>query len=187
MKKTGKLFWVFLKIGTFIFGGGYAMIPSIRREVIERNAWMTEEELSDCIAISQSLPGAFAVNTALFVGKKVKGTAGALSACFGTVLPAFLSILIVLLFLEQIRDNVFVQGALTGIKAASVALIGMGAVNMWPSLMKGKLAYAIAIAAFIFIIVFSVHAVLAVLLGAFAGVLNYLWSRRNKKEAGGEV
>ncbi|MDD4582756.1 MAG: chromate transporter, partial [Eubacteriales bacterium] len=91
MKQTWRLFYTFLKIGTFTFGGGFAMIPAIRREAVDVQGWMSEIEIADCIAVSQSLPGAFAVNTAIFIGKQVKGLRGALAACLGLILPAFLS------------------------------------------------------------------------------------------------
>ena len=92
MKELWQLFITFLKIGTATFGGGYAMIPAIRRETVTKRHWVDEEEIADCIAISQSLPGAFAVNVAIFIGKKVKGIVGAAVACFALVFPAYFAI-----------------------------------------------------------------------------------------------
>ena len=102
MKKLWTLFLTFLKIGTVTFGGGYAMIPAVRYETVKVRGWMNEEEITDCIAICQSLPGALIMNIAIFVGKKIKGTSGALAAALGMVLPAFASIILIIILLGRI-------------------------------------------------------------------------------------
>lgn len=183
MKVVARIFLSFLKVGTFVLGGGYAMIPAIRREVSQLNDWMNEEELSDCIAISQSLPGAFAVNASIFIGKKVKGTAGAVAGLLGITLPAFLSILIVLLFLGQIQDNIYVIGALEGIKAASVALILVTILQMSPTMMRNKWAYVISGLSFIMVFVFEISAVWAIVMGCGAGWINHMWNRQSNKKS----
>ena len=181
MKDLGRLFFTFLKIGTFIFGGGYAMIPAIRREAVEVRGWISEEEISDCIAICQALPGAFAVNAALYMGGRVKGTLGALAALLGIALPAFLSIILVLLFLGQIQDNVYVHGALEGIKAASVALIFMTVLQMGQSLLAGKGNLIIAVLSFLMIVVLHLSAIWAVIMGGVLGYFALRWRRRRRK------
>lgn len=169
MKQILSLFLTFLKIGTFTFGGGYAMIPAIRRETVERHAWIGESDMADCIAVCQSLPGAFAINTAVFIGRHVKGVAGALAAVFGVVLPAFVSILAILLFLGSIENNVYVLGALEGIKAASVALVFVTLIQMGRSILKGWLPWTLAIASFLLIVAAGVSGILAILLGGTVG------------------
>lgn len=159
------------------------MIPAIRREAVERRGWMNEEEISDCIAISQALPGAFAVNSAVFIGKKAAGIPGALAAVFGVTFPAALSILVIVLFLGQIEDNVYVQGALEGIMAAAVALILVTVWQMARTLLDRKLAYAIAALSFLLIIVLGLSVIWAVLAGGLIGFLESLYLRRRKGRA----
>lgn len=117
------LFVSFLKIGSFTFGGGYAMVPLIQREVINRRHWLEEREFLDLLTIAQSAPGPIALNTSVFVGYKLRGYAGALSALLGIVLPAFSIILAVALFFSEIRENRFVEAAFKGMRPVVVALI----------------------------------------------------------------
>lgn len=156
------------------------MIPAIRREVVDVWGWIKEEEISDCIAVCQSLPGAFAINAAIFIGKQVRGTIGALAACLGMVLPAFLSILVILMFLGQIEDNVYVMGAFEGIKAASVALICVTIYQMGRGILKNFTAYLIAVGSFVLIVVLQYNAILAIVLGGLLGYLEYRY-RKGKR------
>lgn len=183
MKELFRLFVTFLKIGTFTFGGGYAMIPAIRRETVTKREWIDEEGITDCMAISQSLPGAFAVNVSIFIGKRVKGTIGAIVACLGLVLPAYLSILAILLFLGAIEDNVYVTGAFEGIKAASVALILVTSIQLGMNILKSAIPWIIAILSLVAIVLFSVNAIYAILVGGIVGYFQYRLDKR-KKEAG---
>ena len=105
MKLIWELFFSFLKIGTFTFGGGLAMLPLIRKTAVEEKGWMTEDEMVDCLAISQSLPGMLAVNAAIYIGNRKKALVGSIAAALGVILPAFVSILIILLFLGRIEQN----------------------------------------------------------------------------------
>lgn len=181
MKEIWQLFYTFLKIGTFTFGGGYAMIPAIRRETAEDRKWMGEEEIADCIAVCQSLPGAFAVNSAVFIGKKVKGIPGAIAAGFGMVLPAFVAIIVILLFLGQIEDNVYVIGAFEGIKAASAALIAVTVYQLGRGIFKKFSSYIIAALSFVLIIVFEISAIWPLMAGGAYGLFEYMY---NKKKGG---
>jgi chromate transporter len=176
-----RVFLSFLKVGTFVFGGGYAMIPAIRREASVTNDWMSEEELSDCIAISQSLPGAFAVNASIYIGRRVKGTPGSIAGLLGITLPAFLSILIILMFLGQIQDSPYVLGALEGIKAASVALILVTIFQMSPTMMKNKSSYIIAGLAFVMVFLLGISAMWAILMGCGTGWVSHMRIRASKK------
>ena len=103
----GTLFLTFIKIGAFTIGGGYAMLPLIQREVVDRG-WMKKEEFIDLFAVAQSLPGIFAVNISIFVGYKLKKLPGAICCALGTILPSFLIILGIALFFTQFKDNSWV-------------------------------------------------------------------------------
>lgn len=179
-----QLLLTFLKIGTFVFGGGYAMIPAIQREVVERQHWMEPLELTDCMAVCQSLPGAFAINVAIFVGKKVKGIPGAFIACIGMVSPAFLAILLVLLFAGRIEENHVANGAVQGIMVASIALILTTGLRMGKASLKGIASYLIAAVTFLLISLWNVNAVLLILAG---GVFGYLRIKVLRNKGGDRV
>lgn len=116
------LFLEFFKMGALTFGGGYAMIPFIEETVI-RHGWMTTTELVDFIAVSESTPGAFAVNIATYIGSEVGGFIGAVAATLGLVLPPFIIILLIAKIYQKIKENTLVQGAMLGLKATVVGLI----------------------------------------------------------------
>lgn len=116
------LFLTFVKIGTFTIGGGYAMLPLIQREVVDRG-WLNKEDFVDIFAVTQSLPGIFAVNISIFVGYRLKKNLGAICCALGTILPSFLIILAIALFFTHVRDNVWVEKAFKGLRPAVVALI----------------------------------------------------------------
>ena len=116
------LFLEFFKMGALTFGGGYAMIPFIEETVL-RHGWMTTTELVDFIAISESTPGAFAVNISTYIGSEVGGILGAIVATLGLVLPPFLIILLIAKVYAKIKENIIVQGAMLGLKATVVGLI----------------------------------------------------------------
>ena len=101
MKKTGILFWDFLKIGAFTFGGGYAMIHLLERQFVARRKWLDREEFLDMVAVAESTPGPVAVNSATYIGYKVDGVIGALSATVAVCLPSFVIIYLISLFLDQ--------------------------------------------------------------------------------------
>lgn len=117
------LFWTFAKIGVCTFGGGYAMLPILQREVVEKRAWSTEEELTDYFAIGQCTPGIIAVNTATFVGQKQKGVAGGVIATLGLVFPSVVIILIIAAFLQNFAHLPVVVHAFNGVRACVCALI----------------------------------------------------------------
>ena len=115
------LFITFVRIGAFTIGGGYAMLPLIQREVVDRG-WMSKEEFIDLFAVAQSLPGVFAVNISIFVGYKLKKLTGSVICALGTILPSFLIILAIALFFTQFRENEWVEKAFKGLRPAVVAL-----------------------------------------------------------------
>ena len=143
MRELLAIFWSFLKIGAFTFGGGYAMIPLIQHEVIHRRGWLAESEFLDLLTLAQTAPGPIALNTAVFVGYKHRGYLGALSAILGIVVPSFVIILVVAMFFSTVRDNRWVDAAFKGMRPAVVALIVAPIVG----LTKGMRWWLIAVAA----------------------------------------
>ena len=177
------LFWEFFKIGIFTIGGGMAMIPQIQRVVVEDKGWLTDEEMIDCIAVSQSMPGVIAINSATYIGRRINGFTGAAAATAGVILPSFVIIILVVSFLGMIGENRYVQGAFTGIKAAVCGLILISAVKLGKQILKGPFEWILAIAALVAIGVFGVTAVWVVLAGAVIGVLYHaFWLRRRSGE-----
>lgn len=124
-----KIFLVFAKIGAFTIGGGYAMIPIIRDELVKRG-WLTDEELPDIIALAQSAPGVLAVNMSIFAGYKMRGTKGSIVATLGSVLPSFLIILLIAMVFAGYKDNPVVERIFKGIRPVVVSLIIVPMVNM---------------------------------------------------------
>lgn len=118
-----ELFITFFKIGCFTIGGGYAMIPLIEEQVVTRKQWVSQEELTDLIAVAQSCPGIFAVNLSIFIGYKMYRTPGALVCTLGTALPSFIIILLIALFFQRFREYAIVNSIFRGIRPAVVALI----------------------------------------------------------------
>lgn len=123
MVKYCELFTTFFKVGTFTIGGGYAMIPLIQREVVERRRWLSDTEMLDVIALSQTMPGILAANIAALVGQRLRGTRGALVAVAGNILMPIVFILLIALFFRQFKDNPTVEAIFMGIRPAVVALI----------------------------------------------------------------
>lgn len=117
-----ELFWEFFKIGAFTFGGGYAMLPLIQQAVLKNN-WITEKQMVDFIAVSESTPGPLAVNMSTYIGVRTAGIGGALAATFGVVLPSFIIILLISGCYKKFQNNNIVRGAMLGLQPAVVALI----------------------------------------------------------------
>ncbi|MBE6034928.1 MAG: chromate transporter [Clostridiales bacterium] len=176
MKELWKLFMAFFKIGLFTIGGGLAMLPLIQRMVVDDYKWLKEDEMIDCIAICQSLPGVIAINAATFVGYRKNKLAGSIAATLGTIMPSLIIIILAAIFLEAAGSNPYINGAFVSIKAASCGLILFAAVKLGQQVLKTKFAWAIAVIAFIMIAVFEITAVWAIILGALAGLLPY-WAR----------
>jgi chromate transporter len=123
-------FKTFFKIGIFTLGGGYAMIPLIEAEVVDKHKWISKEEFLDLIAIAQSCPGVFAINISIFIGYKLRKERGALATAIGTALPSFLIILAIAMFFHQFQDNPVVASIFRGIRPAVVALIAVPTFNL---------------------------------------------------------
>ncbi len=130
MRPLFTLFWSFFKIGIFTFGGGYAMIPLIRREVIDRRNWIAERDFLDLLTLAQSAPGPISLNTSVFVGYKMRGYAGAVASILGVVVPSFVIILLIALLFADIRYNPIVDAAFKGMRTAVVALFVVPVISL---------------------------------------------------------
>ena len=164
-----KLFITFFKIGLFTFGGGYAMIPLIQREVIKKNGWIEEKDFLDMLVLAQSTPGPIAVNTAVFVGYKTAGTMGAIASTLGTILPSFIVILLLALFFVEVRENRYVDAAFRAMRPAVVALIVAPLIG----LVKGMKWYLMGISAAVAVAVwyFGVSPIYFIAAGVAVGVV----------------
>lgn len=165
------LFWEFFKIGLFTVGGGMAMLPLIQKAVVEDQKWLGEEEMIDCLAISQSLPGAQVISCAAYVGKRQCGLTGSAAAAIGIIMPSFLIIIAVVMLLGTIGDNAYVNGAFTGIKAAVCGLVILSACKLGKQVMKDPFQWVVAALAFIAIGIFRINALWTIAAGAVIGVL----------------
>ncbi|MBO4806079.1 MAG: chromate transporter [Paludibacteraceae bacterium] len=125
-----QLFRIFLNIGAFTLGGGYAMLSMVKQAIVEQKKWISEKEFWEMITIVQSLPGVFAINTALYVGYKIKGKTGALAAMLGAGIPSFFIILLIATFFVEFKDNEIVERIFKGIRPCVVALILAPAIQM---------------------------------------------------------
>ena len=175
MKSEVNIYWdlfrTFFKIGIFTLGGGYAMIPLIEEEVVNRHRWVSKEEMLDLIAIAQSCPGVFAINIAIFIGYKLHKTQGAIATAFGTALPSFLIILAIAIFFAAFKDNPVVAAIFRGIRPAVVALIAVPTFRMAQSAKIGWTNCWIPIVSAIAIWLLGVSPIYIILIAGLGGYL----------------
>ncbi len=172
------IYWSFVRIGSMMFGGGYAMLPLLNREIIDRNHWASEEELLDYYSLSQCTPGPIAINTATFLGRKLRGLPGAAVATVGVVTVPFLLILLIAAVLLSFWSAPAVMHAFHGIRAAVCALILSAVVRLFRKEVQNPFSAVMCLSGFCLIVFLHVSPVLAVLIGAISGIL---WGRfRNK-------
>lgn len=182
-----KLFFSFFRIGLFTIGGGMAMLPVIQREVVENKKWLDEDEMLECVALSQALPGVIGVSCGTYIGKKLYGFKGAVSATLGVVLPSIICIIAVVYILDAVEGNPYVDGALTGVKAAVTGSILVTVWKMGKQVIKDAFGWFVAIAAFVMIAVFKWNAVWAVVFAIAAGLIAVFAGRNSGKGRTGEV
>lgn len=170
-----RLFWSFLKIGTFTFGGGYAMIPLIRDEVVVRRRWIARERFLDLLTVAQTAPGPISLNTAVFVGYNLRGWRGAAASILGVVLPSFVIILLIALYFTDIRENRAVDAVLKGMRPAVVALIAAPVFGLVKGMGMYRIGLALLAAAAIWQL--DLSPVWLIIAGAAGGLLWVLWKR----------
>jgi len=176
-----KIFSSFFKIGAFTFGGGYAMIPLIQRETVEKQGWISDDDILEVVAIAESTPGPIAINAATFIGYRVAGFLGALCATLGVVLPSFVVILAISGVLRQFQHIKAVQYAFVGIRAGVLALIVKAFWGMLKKAEKSTVSYAIIICVFAAVVFWDISVVLLLILCALLGLGITAWKGRNAK------
>ncbi len=180
MKELWQMFWAFARIGGLTFGGGYAMLPMLQKEVVEKYHWVTEEELVDYFAIGQCTPGVIAVNTATFVGQKQRGPIGGIFATLGVVSPSLVIISVIAAFIGNFAHLAVVQNAFAGIRVCVCVLIFNAVLKLWKKSVTDKLGMVIFLAVFLGSVLLDLSPVIYVLLAGVAGVVVKNWEVRAK-------
>lgn len=191
MGKLGRLFFTFLKIGAFTFGGGYAMIALLETEFIDRKKWMTREEFLDMVAIAESTPGPVAINSATYIGYKVAGVAGAALATLAVSLPSFIIIYLISLFFERFLALEWVARAFRGIQVCVVYLILTAGLDMLKSLRRDALSLVIFFCVLAVMTAFSIFSVgfssiFYILISGLVGLTAYSLRKLSRKGANGK-
>lgn len=168
-----KLFISFFKIGAFSFGGGYAMLPLIREEIIEINNWLSLKEFVDILAISQITPGPIAINSATFLGYKVGGFFGSVVSTIGVVAPSAIIVLIISHFLAKFKDSKYVKWAFTGLRPVVLGLIASAGLLVAKDVFIDIKSIIIAVGIFYIITFRKVHPILAIVIAGALGVILY--------------
>lgn len=171
-----EIFAVFAKIGAFTIGGGYAMIPLIQAEMSKRG-WISDDELPDIVALSQSAPGVMAVNISIFAGHKLRGVKGSIVATLGSILPSFLAILAIAMFFTAFKDNPWVEKAFKGIRPVVVSLIAVPMVNMAKKACKSWWAWLLAIASLVLVAFLNVSPIYIIICVLVIGFSVTKWKR----------
>lgn len=174
MKLLIKLYLAFLKIGTFSFGGGYAMLPFIQKEIVEKNNWISSTEFTDIIGISQMTPGPVAINSATFVGYKINGVLGSIVATLGVITTSFILVIIINRVLDKFKESKTVQAALLGMRPALIALIiyafwdlAIDAYKDWKSIVITLIIAGVLWSK-------KVHPILVIVIAAILGLVFYI-------------
>ena len=161
------------------------MIPQIQQVAVKDKGWLTEEDMIDCIAVSQSMPGVIAINSATYIGRRIKGVRGSLAATIGVIAPSFMLIILAVTFLGAIGENRYIIGAFTGIKAAVSGLIIVTAVRLAKQSLTSLFQWVLAVASLLAIGFFGITAIWAILAGAVAGIVyNAVKLKRKMPEEG---
>lgn len=182
-KKCWLVFLTFLRIGAFTFGGGYAMIPLIQRETVEKHKWISDDDILEIIAIAESTPGPIAINSATFVGYKVAGFWGSFCATFGVVLPSYVIISVISLVLRQFQDIQAVQYAFFGIRAGVLALILKSLWTMFKKCQKGVIPYLIVAISFVIATFVDINVLFIIIGCAIFGLIASLITERKEKKS----
>ena len=180
MKTLWQLFAAFMRVGALTFGGGYAMIPMLEREVVNRHHWATEEELMDYYAVGQCTPGVIAVNVATFVGYKIAGNLGGVIATLGVVTPSLLIIMLIASVLQNFADVPAVKSAFAGIRVCVSVLIFNAVLKLWKKAVVDKAALVLFVLVFLLSLFTMLSPVVFVVFCAAAGILLTRWGVRGK-------
>ena len=166
-----KLFAAFARVGVLTFGGGYAMIPMLEREIVDRHGWATSEELMDYYAVGQCTPGVIAVNTATFIGYKIAGNIGGVMATLGVVFPSFVIISVIAGIIQNFADIPAVKSAFAAIRVCVCVLIFNSVLKLWKGAVKDKAALVLCLLVFVLSMFFNISPIVFVVFCALAGIL----------------
>lgn len=188
-KKIGfywKLFWSTFTLSAFTFGGGYVIIPLMRKKFVEQYHWIEEEEMLDLTAIAQSSPGAIAVNASILIGYRLAGIPGAMLTILGTVLPPLIILSIISLFYQAFRDSKAVSAVMKGMQAGVAAVITDVVLTMGINVFREKKVLPVLIMVFVFVAsyFFNVNIILIVVLCGLIGVVDTIVREKRRKERG---
>lgn len=175
-----QLFLVFFRIGAFTIGGGYAMIPLIENEVVNKRKWINQQDFLDLLAIAQSAPGVFAVNISIFIGYKLRGFRGSLMTTLGAILPSFIIILAIAMFFRNFKDNEVVARIFKGIRPGVVALIAAPTFNMAKSAKVNRYTIWIPVVSALLIWLLGFSPIWIIIL---AGVGGFVWGKYKRSKA----
>ncbi len=181
-KRILTLFLTFFRIGAFTFGGGFAMIPLMQKEISEKHGWITDEDILDIVAIAESTPGPVAINMATFVGYKIAGFWGAFFSTFGVVIPSFVIIFAISSLLRNFSHITVVKYAFYGIRAGVLALIVKAFYTMYKKCPKNPVSYFIAGLAFVAVAVFGVNVLYVIICAAVIGLVTALAAKGGHRE-----
>lgn len=185
MKKT-ELFTTFFRIGLFTIGGGYAMIPLIEAEVVEKHKWIDRKLFLDLIAVAQTCPGVFAINIAIFIGYRLQGIRGAVCTAMGTAMPSLLIILAIAMFFQNFQHIPWVAAMFAGIRPAVVALMAIPTFNMARKAQLTWFTVWIPIVSALLIWLFGVNPIYIILAAGVGGYLFYILFEKRKQEKDNE-
>ena len=180
LRQLWELFYSFCIVGVTTFGGGYAMLPALQREIVEKKKWATDEDVMDWYAIGQCTPGVIAVNTATFVGEKQAGRIGGVVASLGVVFPSLVIITVIAAFIQGFADLPAVKNAFAGIRACVCVLILNAVVKLWKKSVGDWRAFAIFAVVFVGSVFLRLSPVLYVVAAALAGIALKRWEARAK-------
>jgi len=188
MKKTKAallwdLFITFFKIGAFTIGGGLAMLPLIEREISEKKKYISREEIVDAFAVSQSLPGVIAINSGIYIGYRVAGIAGAVVTALGVILPSFITILAIAILFNTVSGNVYVNKALTGVKAGVAGIIAVTVVRLGRTVIRDLFSIVLAVLAFVLTAWLGVSIAFIIAGGALVGLVYYHLLRMKRNDS----
>jgi chromate transporter len=181
MKSFFEILFVFAKVGLITFGGGYAIVPILQKEIIAKRQWVEEADLIDYYAIAQCLPGIIAANTAMIIGYKRKGIWGMLAAAIGIAIPSFVIILIIAMFIHNFMQYEIVTHAFNGIRAAVLALITGAAIKMCKNGVKDIFGVWIFIVTLLVLIIFNISPIITIIAAAVCGIIIKEVGTRRKK------
>jgi len=177
------LFWTFFKIGLFTFGGGYAMIPFIHRFGVDKYKWISEDEFMNIITIAESTPGPIAINSATYIGHKVKGVKGSLVATIGVSIPSIVIIILIAAFFMQFKENVHVEYAFKGVRIGVSILILNAAIRMFKKLDKNYLSFILIFIGFSLLLFDVLSVIYVIIIGGAIGIITQILKVRGDGHA----